>query len=114
MMAPFFWGFEDRCAPVGAQGCPSEQGHCAPAGRAPGQGLCRLTGSALSLPRERPSKLRGEPVGGSRAGSLCCPEGAAWVTAAQTSTSPGGHLQRVILKRDVKVGDCLKGKKSVL
>ena len=47
-----------------------------------GQGLCRLPGSALSLPGELPRALRGEAAGGrsppGRAGSCCWWEAAAW------------------------------------
>ena len=49
----------------GAQGCGAEQGPCcAPhRGCVPGQGLCRLPGSALSLPGELPRALRGDVWG---------------------------------------------------
>ena len=50
-------GCEGRCAGRGAQGCPSEQGPCTPGGCVLGQGLCRLPGSALSLPGELPTAL---------------------------------------------------------
>ena len=48
----------------GAQGCPSERGPCTPGGCVPGQGLCRLPGSAPSLLKEFPTALQGEGVGG--------------------------------------------------
>ena len=57
-------GCEGGCAGRGAQGCPSEQGPCTPGGCVLGQGLCRLPGSALSLPGELPTALWGEAVGG--------------------------------------------------
>ena len=57
-------GCEGGCAGRGAQGCPSEQGPCTPGGCVLGQGLCRLPGSALSLPGEIPTALWGEGVGG--------------------------------------------------
>ena len=55
---------EAGCAARGAQGCPSERGPCTPGGCVPGQGLCRLPGSAPSLPRELPTALQGEGVHG--------------------------------------------------
>ena len=68
MVAPFSQGWpkgcEARCAGRGAQGCPSQQGPCTPGGCVLGQGLCRLPGSALSLPGEIPTALWGEAVGG--------------------------------------------------
>ena len=57
-------GCEAGCAGRGAQGCPSEQGPFTPGGCVLGQGLCRLPGSALSLPGELPTGLWGEGVGG--------------------------------------------------
>ena len=57
-------GCEAGCAARGAEGCPSEQGPCTPGGCVPGQGLCRLPGSALSLPGELPMTPWGEAVGG--------------------------------------------------
>ena len=57
-------GCEAGCAARGAEGCPSEQGPCTPGGCVPGQGLCRLPGSALSLPGELPMTRWGEAVGG--------------------------------------------------
>ena len=67
MMAAFFQGqlqrCEGGCAARGAQGCPSEQGPCTPGSCVLGQGLCRLPGSALSLPGELPTALWGEAMG---------------------------------------------------
>ena len=57
-------GCEARSAARGAEGCPSEQGPCTPGGCVPGQGLCHLPGSALSLPGELPMTPWGEAVGG--------------------------------------------------
>ena len=57
-------GCEGGCAARGAQGRPSELGPCTPGACVLGQGLCHLPGSALSLPGELPTALRGEAVGG--------------------------------------------------
>ena len=57
-------GCEATCAARRARGCPSEQGPCTPGGCVLGQGLCRLPGSALSLPGELLTALWGEAVGG--------------------------------------------------
>ena len=52
---------------LGTQDCRAEQGPCCallcPRGCVPGQGLCRLPGSALSLPGELPRALRGDVWG---------------------------------------------------
>ena len=55
-------GCEGGCAARGAQGCPSKQGPCSPGGCVLGQGPCHLPGSALSLPGELPTEVRGEAV----------------------------------------------------
>ena len=73
------------CACRGASA--SEQDLRTPGGCFLGQGLCRLPGSALSLPGELPTALWGEGVGGrsdpwqSRAGSFCSQEGSGLLTA---------------------------------
>ena len=55
------------CAAEGAAGCPGLWCRAGsllwPRGCVPGQGLCRLPGSALSLPRELPRALRGDVWG---------------------------------------------------
>ena len=52
------------CAAGGAAGCPGlwcrAGSLLCPRGCVPGQGLCRLPGSALSLPGELPRALRGD------------------------------------------------------
>ena len=100
-------GCEGRCAARGAQGRPSELGPCTPGGCVPKPGLCRLPGSALSLPRELPTALRGEAVGG-RSDSCqgrvlvllrgyCVGQG-----CSKLQITPG-HLWKRLLKRKVKV-----------
>ena len=55
------------CAAGGAAGCPGlwcrAGSLLCPRGCVPGQGLCRLPGSALSLPGELPRALRGDVWG---------------------------------------------------
>ena len=69
------------CAAGGAAGCPGlwcrAGSLLCPRGCVPGQGLCRLPGSALSLPGELPRALRGDVWGEGaprqgRAGAFCC------------------------------------------
>ena len=79
------------CAAGGAAGCPGlwcrAGSLLCPRGCVPGQGLCRLPGSALSLPGELPRALRGDVwgegaprhgragqgrAGQGRAGAFCC------------------------------------------
>jgi len=69
------------CAAGGAAGCPGlwcrAGALLCPRGCVPGQGLCRLPGSALSLPGELPRALRGDVLGEGaprqgRAGAFCC------------------------------------------
>ena len=54
---------EAGCAARAAQGCPSQPGPCTLGGCVLRQGLCRLPGSALSLPGELPMTLWGEGMG---------------------------------------------------
>ena len=70
-----------HCAGGGAAGCPGlwcrAGSLLCPRGCVPGQGLCRLPGSALSLPGELPRALRGDVWGEGaprqgRAGAFCC------------------------------------------
>ena len=69
------------CAAGGAAGCPGlwcrAGSLLCPRGCVPGQGLCRLPGSALSLPGELPRALWGDVWGEGaprqgRAGAFCC------------------------------------------
>ena len=69
------------CAARGAAGCPGlwcrAGSLLCPRGCVPGQGLCRLPGSALSLPGELPRALRGDVWGEGaprqgRAGAFYC------------------------------------------
>ena len=118
MTAAFFQGWlqgcEGGCAARGAQGCPSQQGPCTPGGCVLGQGLCRLPGSALSLPGELPTVLWGEGVGGRSSPcqgrvllllrGCCMGQG-----CSQLQITPG-HWQRQHFKRKVKAGATLKMK----
>ena len=74
-------GMAAGCAAGGAAGCPGlwcrAGSLLCPRGCVPGQGLCRLPGSALSLPGELPRVLRGDVWGEGaprqgRAGAFCC------------------------------------------
>ena len=73
-----------------------------------------LQGSkAWDLLRHCGEKLWGEGETPGRAGSFCCGEGAVWVRAAHSSSSPSGHGQRQHFKRKVKAGFTIK-KRSFL
>ena len=94
---------------VCSQGCPGPSfraGSLHPRGCVLGQGLCRLPGSALSLPRELPTMLQGEAAVGrcdSWQGRVllqwrgCC----MGQSCSQLAITPG-HLQRVLLKKDIE------------
>ena len=99
------------CAAGGAAGCPGlwcrAGSLLCPRGCVPGQGLCRLPGSALSLPGELPRALRGDVWGEGtprRAG-----QGPSAATAAAwgrgiTATLHHRMFSKALCKRRVKGG----------
>ena len=90
MTAAFSWGplqgFVGICAGRGAQGCPSQQGPCAPGCCVLGKDSAACQGQHSACPGSSPwpcrEKLWVEGATPVRAGSFCCPKGAAWVRAA--------------------------------
>ena len=98
------------CAAGGAAGCPGlwcrAGSLLCPRGCVPGQGLCRLPGSALSLPGELPRALRGDVwgEGAPRQGrGLLLPQLLPGAGGSQLRCTPEcfqGHLQEARKGRD--------------
>ena len=86
----------------------------------PGQGLCRLPGSALSLPGEQPRALRGDVWGEGaprqgRAGAFCCHScclGQGGHSYAAPQNVSKGTLYEERQGRDCRLSNLRDGKKT--